>query len=300
MEQRTRNPDTVVVWILTVLLAALFATTGIAKLIGVEPIGLQAAAMRGFPEWIRVVVGLAEVTGAIALLFAPVAAIAAGLLAFLMVPATITQLISGEPGALVPVVVMALLLLVAWRRNPAAVRSGYDSVFRTPRPLLREGAIVGAIGATVIAVWFLAIDLVAGHALFTPETLGRGLLRVFDPSIADQSTLVVVLAYTVFHYAAFMLLGLIAAMIVDVAQREPSILLGFVVLFVAMEVGFYALMGLLQRATPLGSLAWYNVMLGNLLAATAMGFQLWRTHPALREQFEHAIDTQHRAPGHTH
>ena len=109
-----------------------------------------------------------------------------------------------------------------------------------------------------------------------------------------------VLAYTVFHYAAFILLGLIAAMIVDVAQREPSILLGFVVLFVAMEVGFYALMGLLQRATPLGSLAWYNVMLGNLLAATAMGFYLWRTHPALREQFEHAIDTQHRAPGHTH
>jgi uncharacterized membrane protein YphA (DoxX/SURF4 family) len=40
MEQRTRNADSVVIWILTVLLAAVFATTGTAKLIGTEPIGL--------------------------------------------------------------------------------------------------------------------------------------------------------------------------------------------------------------------------------------------------------------------
>jgi hypothetical protein len=79
-------------------------------------------------------------------------------------------------------------------------------------------------------------------------------------------------------------------MIVNYANREPSILLGFVVLFAAIEVGFYAFVGLLQQATPLGSLAWYNVMIGNLLAAAAMGTYLLRAHPALREQFAHAID----------
>jgi uncharacterized membrane protein YphA (DoxX/SURF4 family) len=290
MEQRTRGADSIVIWILSVLLAAVFATTGISKLIGAEPIGLQAASMVGFPQWIRTVVGIVELAGAIMLLFPPVAAIAAALLALLMIPATITQWISGEPGVFVPVVLLILLLLVAWRRNPAAVRAGYEAAMRTPRPLVREGIIAGVIGATVIAVWFFFVDLIAGHALFTPRTLGRGLLSIFGPVPADQSAAVLVLLYTLFHYAAFIVLGLIAAMIVNVANREPSILLGFVVLFAATEVGFYAFVGLLQQATPLGSLAWYNVMIGNVLAAAAMGTYLLRAHPALREQFRHAID----------
>jgi putative oxidoreductase len=291
VEQRTRSADTVVVWIVSVLLAAVFATTGISKLIGAEPIGLQAAAMRGFPQWIRIVVGIVEVAGAAALLFPAIAGRAAAILALLMIPATITQWISGEPGVAVPVLLFVLLLIVAWRRNPAAVRAGYNAAIHTPRPLVREGVIAGIIGAGVIAIWFFFVDLIAGQPLFTPATLGRGLIRIFGPVPDAQSTVFLVAAYTVFHVGAFIVLGLIAAMIVNVANREPSILLGFVVLFAATEVGFYAFVGLLQQATPLGSLAWYNVMIGNLLAAAAMGTYLLRAHPALREQFRHAIDT---------
>lgn len=293
MEQRTRSADSVVVWILSVLLAALFATTGIAKLIGSEPLSFQAAAMRGFPGWIRVVVGVTELVGAIGLLVPSVAAIAASLLALLMIPATLTQWISGQPGSFVPVVVFVLLLLIAWRRNPAVVRARYRQVVETPRPLVREGVIAGAIGATVIAVWFFAIDLIAGHPLFTPATLGRGMLSLLGPVPAGQSVALLVVGYTIVHYAAFVLVGLIAAMIVSVANREPSILLGFVVLFAAIEVGFYAFVSLLEEATPLGSLAWYNVMIGNVLAAAAMGMYLFRAHPVLREQFAHAIDRPH-------
>jgi uncharacterized membrane protein YphA (DoxX/SURF4 family) len=296
MEQRTRSADSVVVWILTVLLAAVFATTGIAKLVGAEPIGLQAAAMEGFPQWIRMVVGIVELAGATMLLIPPTASIAAALLALLMIPATITQWISGQPGVFVPVLLLVLLLLVAWRRNPAAVRAGYDAALRTPRPLVREGVIAGIIGATVIAIWFFFVDLIAGSALFTPTTLGRHMLSIFGPVPADQSVALLVLLYTIFHYAAFIVLGLIAAMIVNLANREPSILLGFVVLFAATEVGFYAFVGLLQQATTLGSLAWYNVMIGNLLAAAAMGTYLLRTHPALRDQFRHAIDGSATGP----
>src|SRR5687767_15229244 len=59
---------------------------------------------RSFPQWIRMVVGVVEVGGAIALLIPVFAAIGASLLALLMVPATITQWISGEPGVFVPVI----------------------------------------------------------------------------------------------------------------------------------------------------------------------------------------------------
>ncbi|HMC57063.1 MAG TPA: DoxX family protein [Gemmatimonadaceae bacterium] len=292
-QQRARSADSIVMWILSVLLAAVFATTGIAKLIGADPLTFEAAAMHGFPGWIRTVVGVVELVGAIALLIPAVSGVAAALLAVLMIPATITQWISKQPGVLVPVVVLVLLLLVAWRRHPAAVRAGYDAA-RSPRPLVREGIIAGAIGATVIALWFFFVDLIAGHALFTPATLGRGMLSIFGPVPAVASTALLVAVYTVVHYAAFAVIGLIAAMIVSAANREPSILLGFVVLFAAIEVGFYAFVSLLEQATPLGSLAWYNVMIGNVLAAGAMGTYLLRVHPILREQFAHAIDG-HRA-----
>src|SRR5436309_4221181 len=141
------------------------------------------------------------------------------MLAFLMIPATITQWISGEPGVFVPVVLLALLLIVAWRRNPAAVRAGYDAAVHTPRPLVREGVIAGVIGATVIAVWFFFVDLIARQPLFTPTTLGRGMLSIFGPVPAGQSGVFLVIVYTIFHYAAFILVGMIAAMIVNLANR---------------------------------------------------------------------------------
>src|SRR3954465_16025449 len=144
-QQRTRSADSIIVWILSALLAAVFATTGIAKIIGAEPIAIQAAAMRGFPARIRTVGGLTELVGAAALLIPSVAGIAAALLALIMLPATLTQWISHQPGVLVPVVMFGLLLLIAWRRNPAAIRAGYHATVDTPRPLLREGLIAGAI-----------------------------------------------------------------------------------------------------------------------------------------------------------
>lgn len=290
MDQRTQRTDRALIWALTVPLAAVFVTTGVSKLIGAEPIGLQAAAMRGFPDWIRVLVGLAEVSLAIALFITPVAAFAAMMLAFLMLPATLTQWISGEPGLWVPLLLFVLLVLLAWRRNPQAAREGYDYVWNRPRPLVRQGVIAGVIGATVIAVWFFLVDLVAGRPLFTPATLGRGLLSIFLPR-AEASTALLVAGYTVFHYAAFVLLGLAAVTIVSAARREPSILFGFLILFAAMEVGFYAFASLLQQATPLGTLAWYNVMVGNLLAVAAMGVYLVRAHPALRDQFRRSLDS---------
>ena len=293
MQQPGRSADAIVVWILSVILAAVFATTGVSKLIGAEPIGLQAAAMNGFPQWIRMVVGVVELGGAVMLLIPAIAAIGAGLLALLMIPATITQWISGEPGVFVPVVLLVLLLVVAWRRNPAVIRAGYTAAVQT-RPLVREGIIAGIIGATAIVVWFFFVDLIVSRVFFTPITLGRGLLSIFGPIPDGQSEAVLVILYTLFHYGVFIVLGLTAAMIVNAANREPSILLGFVVLFAAIEVGFYAFVGLLQQATPLGSLAWYNVMIGNLLAAAAMGWYLLRAHPVLRDQFVHAIDAERR------
>ena len=153
--------------------------------------------------------------------------------------------------------------------------------------IVREGVISGFLGATAVAVWFFVVDLIAGHALYTPSVLGEGLLSVFGRSPESQA--VNIISYTIFHYAAFTLVGIIAVILVHAGERTASVLAGSMILFVAIELGFYGLVALLQETT-LGNLAWYQILAGNLLAAGVMGTYLWRSHPALRSGIVSALD----------
>ena len=154
--------------------------------------------------------------------------------------------------------------------------------------VVREGFIAGALGATAVAAWFLAIDVIAGHPLRTPEVLGRALFSVLGPSGMEGAASFVV-AYTIFHYLAFAAVGTLAVVIVHWSEKEPAVLAGFVILFVAAELGFYGLVGLLSQPLILGDIAWYQVMIGNLLAAGIMGWYLWRQHPQLGRDIDHAL-----------
>ncbi|MGQ0712170.1 MAG: DoxX family protein [Gemmatimonadaceae bacterium] len=288
--ERARGSSPIVATILSVLLAAVFVAAAIPKLLGTDPLILEATAMREFPSWIRAVVGVVELGAAIGLLIPATSAVAALMLALMMLPATITQRMSGGIGILLPIALFVLLVVLAAMRRPDALRALWRDVRSDSHPIFRNGVIAGILGATVIAVWFFAVDLVAGQAFFTPSTLGRGLFSVFGAVPDSESPMVHVIAYTVFHYAAFITVGIVAAAMVRLAGDEPSVLLGFVILFVAFEVGFYAFVAVLTQVTPLGGLAWWQVMVGNLIAAAAMGFYLLRKHPVLRQQFSHAMD----------
>jgi hypothetical protein len=246
--------------------------------------------MHGFPSWMRVVVGVFEVGGGLALLVPGLAIYGAIGLGILMIPAAITQAMSGEGGLYVPIVLFVLLMIVGWLRDPTTMRELYHGIASASGPVVREGVIAGIIGATCVALWFLIIDLVGGHPLFTPLTLGQAFFSLFRNAPAVVSPIDALIGYTIVHYAAFIITGVVAADVVAIAGREPTVLFGFAMLFVAFEVGFYGFVALLQHASALGGLAWSQVMIGNLIAAAAMGFFLWRAHPQLREQFAHAVD----------
>ena len=153
---------------------------------------------------------------------------------------------------------------------------------------LREGIIAGIIGATSVAVWFLIVDVVGGRPFYTPLTLGTALLSVLGPQ-RDASMLVPVAAYTVFHYAAFIVVGIVVAYILRAADTEPSVLAGFLILFVAFELGFYGFTALMAQSSRFGSVAWYQIGAANLVAALMMGTYLWRGHPALGERLRYVL-----------
>jgi hypothetical protein len=153
---------------------------------------------------------------------------------------------------------------------------------------LREGIISGVLGATAVAVWFFVIDVVSGRPFGTPSMLGRSVASFFGGG-EGGSTATYVLGYTVFHVVVFVLMGLVVAAIVNSAEREPSLLIGFLILFVAFEVGWYGWTSLLARSENFGQLAWYQVMVANLVAAVVMGVYMWRSHPALLGRFAHEL-----------
>ena len=154
--------------------------------------------------------------------------------------------------------------------------------------VFREGIIAGTLGATAVALWFLIVDTVSGRPFHTPTILGTALLGIFGPT-ADESVFILVASYTVFHYAAFCAVGIVLSLIVHQAETEPAVLAGLLILFVAFETGFYGLSALLSQEELLGNIAWYQIAAGNLVATLAMGVYMWRTHPSLGTEFEHAL-----------
>lgn len=154
----------------------------------------------------------------------------------------------------------------------------------------RQGITAGVIGATAVALWFLIVDTMAGRPFLTPTILGEVLMGAFRGTLPIERATAVIGIYTLFHYVAFCIAGIFVAVIVRVAQTTPSILGGFFILFVVFELASLGLAALLQQATTLGTLAWYQVMAGNAVAAIAMGTYFWRTHPELREELHHALD----------
>jgi len=153
---------------------------------------------------------------------------------------------------------------------------------------IREGVISGVIGATAIVVWFLVVDTFAGHPLYTPQILGQGLANVLGKTMMDSPTAQII-GYTIFHYALFVLVGIVLTVVIHQAHRTPGILAGLLLVVVAFELGFYMLTALFTQG-PLGKLAWYQIFIANLLAAGSMFWYLWKNHPKLGGQFKTALE----------
>src|SRR6266566_5292211 len=146
--------------------------------------------------------------------------------------------------------------------------------------ILREGIFAGLIGAAVVAVWFLLFDLWRGQPFLTPGLLGAAVFQGVNNPIGVQPTVGNVLGYTIVHGLAFIAFGVVAASLMAVSEREPTLLLAFVILFASFEVFVFGVVGALGKSM-LGALVWWAILIGNLLASIAMLWYFFRAHRAL-------------------
>lgn len=149
-----------------------------------------------------------------------------------------------------------------------------------------DGLFTGMIGAVVVAVWFLVLDALAGRPLYTPALLGKVLLNV-GRAVPDvvAITPVPIAAYTAFHFAAFVLVGIVFAYLMNLFERFPIMFFVLLVLFLSLEAGFFALDAGLRTGMMLRLRPW-TVLVANLLAAAAMAWYQWRRHPSVLRRIE--------------
>src|SRR5204862_7958029 len=101
----------------------------------------------------------------------------------------------------------------------------------------QEGFVAGILGALTVAVWFLVVDMMHGRPFYTPSVLGQALFgRGVWPATLETMppSLDMVLMFTWVHGLAFVVIGVVAAYLIAVAERDPSLGFGIVLMFVIL------------------------------------------------------------------
>jgi hypothetical protein len=162
-----------------------------------------------------------------------------------------------------------------------AVPGDFGSREELAPPLLREAILTGLVGAVAVALWFLALDLVRGHLLFTPAALGSALFLGARGVDQVEVSALTVLGYTLVHVTAFVAVALLLMLLVRGVAYHPPAILGAALLLVTMEAFFIGILAIMA-SWLLDALSLWTVLVANLLAAAAMGLFIWIRNPAVQ------------------
>ena len=161
---------------------------------------------------------------------------------------------------------------------------------QSKQTVMRQGLMAGLIGAVAVAMWFFVVDIIEGRAFFTPALLGSVVFWGVRDAAAVVISFQTVAAYTVIHFLAFGVVGVIVSRLLSDAEKEPSLLAVLLQLFIGLELGFHAVSALLFTSIS-AEVAWFNVAISNLIAAGAMGYYFWLKRLVLhRGLFQSPLD----------
>lgn len=145
--------------------------------------------------------------------------------------------------------------------------------------IIFDGAVGGLLGAGAVALWFLIFDTARGRPLETPALLATVLFH-HSTSLAAYSLPRLLTEYSLAHLAAFALIGVAAALLMEAAEHEPPLFLSLLIFFGAFEVFFLALVMFLGPAI-MAQVTWWSILVGNLLATAAVLAYFLGRHPVL-------------------
>ncbi len=176
---------------------------------------------------------------------------------------------------------------------PALRTRGDPTVLAQPavtcKRVMREGVTVSMLGASVVAVWFLVVDAMAGVPFRTPALLGGVLFHGVTDPLHPAVTAEVILQYTLVHGVVFLVFGLMVAGLLALADREPRLLFALVILFCCFEVFVVGAIAILAERL-FATAAWWTILAANALATLIMAGYLFLAHRRLVRDFLQADD----------
>ena len=161
---------------------------------------------------------------------------------------------------------------------------------RDDAALRREGIIAGILGAAVVALFYLIVDLIRGRAFMTPSVLGEAFVLHIPVSLTTPDTDAVV-AYTALHLVAFIAFGLLLTALIRTSEHSVIARDAAIQIMVAFLVFFYGVLSVGAEVVR-GMFPFVGVLVANALAGGVMiGWLLYR-HPELRAAFRRTpLDT---------
>ncbi|MBW2287960.1 MAG: hypothetical protein JRG80_10105 [Deltaproteobacteria bacterium] len=141
-----------------------------------------------------------------------------------------------------------------------------------------DAVYAGAIGGSIVALFFLALDTLLGRPLFTPSLMGTVLFQGATASEVTRVSLDMVGLYSLVHISSFGILGCLVAFAVretELHSKNPfGVMLG---LFAFFEWGFF-ITTLVAMPGVMAVLGIARVALANLLAAGGIALFLTKQH----------------------
>jgi hypothetical protein len=119
------------------------------------------------------------------------------------------------------------------------------------KSVLLEGILVGLVGATAVAIWFLLYDLAEGAPFRTPALLAAALFHGLRDAGALTVTPGLVIEYSLVHGLAFILFGLGASGLFALVDRDRRVLFAVFMLFCCFEVFALAMITALAAGVAL-------------------------------------------------
>ena len=160
----------------------------------------------------------------------------------------------------------------------------------TSADIIYDAFYSGGIGGSIVALFFLAVDLVQGQALFTPSLMGSVLFEGAAAGEVVGVSLAAVAYYTLLHFIVFGVLGFVVAFLVhevELHAKHPVLVL--LAAFVLFEVAFFVAAAILMPGV-VARVGTGSIALANLLAAGGMTIFLLREHrPDVWEKVTHPI-----------
>ena len=148
----------------------------------------------------------------------------------------------------------------------------------------QEGIVAGVLGALSIALWFFVVDALHGRPFYTPTVLGTALFgRGAWPATLETmpASFEMVAMFTWVHVLAFVVLGVVVALLIAVVERHPSLGFGIVLLFVILEACF-TVAAMIVAEPVLRALTWPAILVANFLAASVIAGYFWLRHPTIQ------------------